>query len=88
MQSIIALEILTALAELCNEHQRCGWHFVRDLNYTMWQDGAAKMARIIIKRFTSVAQWETYWKDRLKIEGKVIMLLKEIKAIAPQPLGR
>lgn len=50
--------------------------------------GAAKMAPIIIKRFTSAAQWEKYWKDRLKIDGKVIMLLKEIKAIAPQPLGR
>jgi hypothetical protein len=194
-----------ALTDLCNEHQRCGWHFIHDLDFTMWQDGApkterhdkrqelisiigielpkedfqavssserneiadklasarngleqlyndlksrgydeaagyvnrggkniftylerwlktglmtprvssmiermmreiarrlkriafgwspagaAKMARIIIKRFTSAAQWEKYWKDRLKIDGKVIMLLKEIKAIAPQPLGR
>lgn len=194
-----------ALSDLCNEHQRCGWHFIHDLDFTMWQDGApkterkgkrqelisiigielpkedfhavsssereeiagrldrarhelehlyndlksrgydeaagyvsrgsknvftylerwlktglmtprvssmiermmreiarrlkriafgwsparaAKMARIIIKRFTSAAQWEKYWKDRLKIDGKVIMLLKEIKAITPQPLGR
>jgi len=46
------------------------------------------MAGIIIKRFTSAAQWEKYWKDRLNIEGKVIMLIKEIKVIAPQPLGR
>jgi hypothetical protein len=194
-----------ALSDLCNEHQRCGWHFIHDLDFTLWQDGAAKteredkrqelisligielpkedfqavsssereeiagkldsarneleqlynylksrgydeaagyvnrggkniftylerwlktglitprvssmiermmreiarrlkriafgwspagaakMARIIIKRFTSAAQWEKYWKDRLKIEGKVIMLLKGIKVIAPQPLGR
>lgn len=194
-----------ALAELCNEHQRCGWHFVRDLNYTMWQDGApkaerdtkqkeliniigielpeedfkkvsdqerqeitskleqakknmddlynylrskgyeeaagyvnrggkniftyldrwlrtglitpraasmiermmreiarrlkrmafgwspegaAKMARIIIKRFTSADQWKEYWVNKLRIEGKVIMALTSIKAVSPQPLGR
>jgi len=50
--------------------------------------GAAKMARIIIKRFTSAAQWEKYWKDRLKIDGKVIMLLRDVKLVSPQPLGR
>jgi len=194
-----------ALTDLCNEHQRCGWHFIHDLDFRLWQDGAAKterqdkrpelisiigielakedfqavgslerkeiagkldrarneleqlyhylksrgydeaadygrrggkniftylerrlktglitprvssmierimrqiarrlkriafgwssagaakMARIIIKRFTSAAQGEKYWKDRLKIEGKVIMLLKEVKVIVPQPLGR
>ena len=194
-----------SLAQLCNEHQRCSWHFSRDLNYMMWQGGAekaerdakqkelinmigielpekdfkavsqeerqaiseklkkarndmeqlynyliskgyeeaagyvhrggknvftylerwlitglitprvssmiermmreiarrlkriafgwspagaAKMARIIIKRFTSSAQWEKYWKDRLKIDGNVIMLLKGVKVIDLQPLGR
>ena len=194
-----------ALADLCNEHQRCGWHFIRDFNYTLWKDGvskaerdiqqkdlihmigielpeedfksvsrqeheeisaklkkakndmeqlynylmaqgydeaagyinrggkniftylerwlktglitprvssmiermmreiarrlkriafgwspagAAKMARIIIKRFTSAAQWEKYWKDRLKIDGKVIMLLRDVRLVSPQPLGR
>ena len=194
-----------ALADLCNEHQRCGWHFIHDLNFSMWQDGAskterdakqkeliniigielpeedfksvsqqeheeisakldkakndmeqlynylmsrgydeaagyinrggkniftylerwlktglitprvssmiermmreiarrlkriafgwspagaAKMARIIIKRFTSAAQWGKYWKDKLKIDGKVIMLLRDIKLVSPQPLGR
>ena len=178
-----------ALADLCNEHQRCSWHFIHDLNFTMWQAGApkterdakqeeliniigielpeedfqavssqeqeeisskldkarndlerlsdyliskgydeaagyvkrggkniftylerwlktglitprvssmiermmreiarrlkriafgwspagaAKMARVIIKRFTSAAQWDEYWKSRLKIHGKVL----------------
>ena len=194
-----------ALAGLCNEHQRCGWHFVRNLNYTMWQDGApkterdsrqkelinmigielpeedfkkvsdqerhditskleqarkdmddlynylrskgydqaadyvdrggrnvftyldrwlrtglitpraasmiermmreiarrlkrmafgwspegaAKMARIIIKRFTSADQWKEYWEKKLRIEGNVIMALTSIKTVSPQPLGR
>ena len=194
-----------ALADLCNEHQRCSWHFIHDLNFTMWQDGspkterddkrqeliniigielpeedfqavksqereeilskldkarndleqlynylisqgydeaagyvnrggkniftylerwlktglitprvssmiermmreiarrlkriafgwspagAAKMARIIIKRFTSAAQWGEYWKKRLKIHGKILMLLRDVRVVSPQPLGR
>jgi hypothetical protein len=52
------------------------------------QEGAAKMARIIIKRFTSANQWEAYWKKRLKLDGNVIMTLKSITATLPQPLGR
>ena len=194
-----------ALADLCNEHQRCSWHFIHDLNFTMWQDGApkterddkrqeliniigielpeedfqsvksqereeisskldkarndleqlynylmskgheeaagyvnrggkniftylerwlktglitprvssmiermmreivrrlkriafgwspagaAKMARIIIKRFTSAAQWGEYWKNRLKIHGKILIVLRDIRVLSPQPLGR
>lgn len=194
-----------ALAQLCNEQQRCGWHFVNDLNYAMWKDGApkterdakkkelinligielpeedfqrvsdqerqditekleqarkdmeelynylrskgydeaagyvnrggkniftyldrwlrtglitprvasmiermmreiarrlkrmafgwspkgaAKMARIIIKRFTSANQWKEYWENKLRIDGNVIMALTSIKTVTPQTLGR
>lgn len=194
-----------SLASLCNDHQRCSWHFIRDLNYSLWKDqapknqrdtiqhalismigielpktdyqnvrsqerqeiearlrqaqadmehlhdylrskgyeqaagyvrrggqniftylerwlktglitpraasmiermmreiarrlkriafgwspeGAAKMTRIIIKRFTSAKHWQDYWKKRLKINGNVIMLLRCIKTVTPQPLGR
>jgi len=52
------------------------------------EEGAAKMARIIIKRFTSSSQWETYWKKRLNIQGNVILMLRSITAMSPQPLGR
>ena len=194
-----------ALAELCNENQRCGWHFIHDLNYMLWKEGAtkaerdqkqndliniigielpeedfkkvsaqekqditerlkkarseinslynylmgqgyeeaagyvkrggkniftylerwlrtglitpraasmiermmreiarrlkriafgwspegaAKMARIVIKRFTSSGKWEKYWKKKLKIDGKVIMTILDVKQISPQTLGR
>lgn len=51
--------------------------------------GAAKMARIIIKRFTSAAQWDAYWKQRLGITGKVLLALRDIRVMEnPQPLGR
>jgi len=52
------------------------------------EEGAAKMARIIIKRFTSAGQWEKYWHDRLGIQDNVMLVLKSIKAENPQPLGR
>jgi hypothetical protein len=44
------------------------------------EQGAAKMARIIIKRFTSANQWEAYWKKRLRIQGNVILTIRSIKA--------
>lgn len=50
--------------------------------------GAAKMARIIIKRFTSADQWKKYWDKKLRIEGNVIMALTSIKTVSPPTLGR
>ena len=52
------------------------------------EEGAAKMARIIIKRFTSANQWEAYWKTRLRVRGNVILTLRNITATLPPPLGR
>jgi hypothetical protein len=52
------------------------------------EEGAAKMARIIIKRFTSAGQWEEYWRDRLRIQGNVMLVLRSIKVQNPQTLGR
>ena len=52
------------------------------------EEGAAKMARIIIKRFTSASQWKTYWQDRLRIQDNVMLVLKTIKVQNPQTLGR
>lgn len=52
------------------------------------EDGAARMARIIIKHFTSAGQWEKYWKQRLGIQGNVMLVLKSITATNLQHLGR
>ena len=52
------------------------------------EEGAAKMARIIIKRFTSAGQWDKYWRDRLRIQDNVMLVLRSIKVENPQPLGR
>jgi len=56
-----------------------------------WSDrGAAKMARIILKRITTAGgQWEQHWRDRLRIEGNVLLLLRAIRVVpSPQSLGR
>ena len=54
-----------------------------------WSEkGAARMARIIIKRFASAGQWDKYWKKKLRIQGNVILILKSIKVQNPQTLGR
>jgi len=46
-----------------------------------WSErGAAKMARIIIKRVTSAGEWTAYWHARLRILGKVTLTLEQITA--------
>jgi len=52
-----------------------------------WSEkGAAKMARIIIKRITSANEWDEYWKKRLRIEDNVILIYKGVKVQGLQPL--
>lgn len=46
-----------------------------------WSErGAARMTRIIIKRFTSAGQWQAYWAKRLRITGRVSLTLTGISA--------
>lgn len=48
-----------------------------------WSDkGAAKMARIIIRRICDEQQWTEYWKAKLGITGKVIVLFRGVKTVA------
>lgn len=47
-----------------------------------WSEkGAAKMARIIIKRITSAGEWEKYWNDRLRLNGNVMLVFRGAKAL-------
>jgi hypothetical protein len=49
-----------------------------------WSEaGAAKMARIIIRRFCSAEQWTNYWKTKLGLTGKVIIQLRGVKIVNP-----
>ena len=51
-------------------------------------EGAAKMTRIILKRFTSAREWEKYWRKKLRINDNVLLSIRSIKVVSPQPLGR
>jgi hypothetical protein len=49
-----------------------------------WSEaGAAKMARIIIRRICGEDQWAEYWKAKLGITGKVIVQFRGAKIVAP-----
>ena len=61
---------------------------LKRMSFGWSEQGAAKMARIILKRFTSAAAWEKYWKKKLRIEGNVVWALRSIKTASPPNLGR
>ncbi|MFH1731148.1 MAG: hypothetical protein ABIF82_05810 [Planctomycetota bacterium] len=45
-----------------------------------WSErGAAKMARIILKRITTAGEWRAYWNDRLRIQDNVILFCRGVK---------
>ncbi|MBK7891090.1 MAG: hypothetical protein IPJ84_09675 [Bdellovibrionales bacterium] len=46
---------------------------IKKIGHGWSPEGAAKLTRIIIKRITSANEWDQYWKDKLKISGKVKM---------------
>lgn len=47
-----------------------------------WSEaGAAKMARIIIKRITSADEWASYWKLRLRLDGNVALIYRGVRSI-------
>lgn len=47
-----------------------------------WSEkGAQKMCRIVLKRFTDRAGWETWWHNRLRLTGAVQLTYRGIKAI-------
>jgi hypothetical protein len=53
-----------------------------------WSDsGAAKMACVILKRFTNPNAWDAYWKKKLRLDGNVLWIVRKIE-LAPTPLGR
>jgi len=54
-----------------------------------WSEkGAAKMARIVIKRFLNKSDWDEYWKNKLRLEGNVKFLLRGISLCSPTISGR
>jgi hypothetical protein len=47
-----------------------------------WSEkGAAKMTRIVLKRFTDREGWEAWWKKRLNLNDNVVMTYRGVKAL-------
>lgn len=41
--------------------------------------GAAQMARILLRRITDPDQWAEYWKERLRLDGRVQIHFRSVK---------
>jgi len=52
------------------------------------EEGAAKMTRIVIKRFLNKADWDEYWMKKLRLEGNVRFFLRDISLCSPTISGR
>ena len=46
---------------------------LKKVSYNWSNKGCAKMARILLKKFTAKNQWEEYWRIKQRINGNVIM---------------
>jgi hypothetical protein len=47
-----------------------------------WSErGAARMACVILRRITDPAEWEAYWRQRLGLNGNVLLSLQSVKAL-------
>lgn len=45
------------------------------------ESGAAKMARILIKRICDPEQWNNYWKNQLRLVGNVLLTFRGAKVV-------
>ena len=55
---------------------------LKKLAYNWSDKGAAKISRIILRKFTNKTEWEAYWKDRLGIVGNVAFDIDNYKITA------
>jgi len=55
---------------------------LKKLAYNWSDKGAAKISRIILKKFTNEEEWEAYWKKKLEIVGNVVLGIGNYKITA------
>lgn len=59
------------MAELANGQQRCGWHVVRDIGYTMWQEKAGLTERkLTAKNLAGILNFELPEEDFERVGDK------------------
>ena len=52
---------------------------IKRIGFNWKPEGAAKMARIVLKRFTSANEWDEYWRGRLNIQQKVFLAYRGVR---------
>lgn len=55
---------------------------LKKLAYNWSDKGIAKVARIILKKFTGLEQWNAYWKKKLRLDGNVTFGLIDISPLS------
>lgn len=81
--------IAESFAKLCNFHQRCHWHSIRDLNYTMWQDRAGKAERRQMqKKLTAIIGIELPEEDFEKVDDSDKASLAQAVAVAESDVSK
>lgn len=51
---------------------------IKKVAYNWSNQGCAKMARILLKKFTDENQWKQFWNEKMKIQNKVMMGIRKI----------
>ena len=52
---------------------------IKKIGFGWSSKGSAKIARIILKRFTDPKEWDEYWENRLRINENVFIIYRGIK---------
>ena len=50
---------------------------IKKISYNWSNKGCAKMARILLKKFTDKNQWNQYWNEKMKIQNNVMMGIRK-----------
>jgi hypothetical protein len=52
---------------------------IKRIAYNWSKEGVSKMARIILRKFTQREDWETYWNNKLKLNGNVKFWITQVQ---------
>ena len=54
---------------------------VKKIAYNWKEEGVGKIARILLKKYTRPEEWETYWRDRMRLTGAVQIVFRIVRAV-------
>ena len=51
---------------------------IKKIAYNWSNKGCAKIARILLKKFTDKKQWQQYWNEKMNISNNVVMGIRKV----------